>query len=80
MKTVVQEEETGCGLACMAMLAGESYQSARQLSARGGELKCELAGDRVRFGGRAMPFLEAFHGPIRLEGERDCPAWCRTPE
>lgn len=30
---------------------------ARQVSARGGELFCELAGDRVRIGGRAAPYL-----------------------
>jgi len=31
---------------------------ARQLSARGGELQCELRGDRVRIGGRAVGYLE----------------------
>ena len=31
---------------------------ARQVSARGGELFCELAGDRVRMGGRAVLYLE----------------------
>jgi predicted PhzF superfamily epimerase YddE/YHI9 len=30
---------------------------ARQVSARGGELFCELVGDRVRIGGRATPYL-----------------------
>ena len=37
---------------------GRTRLSARQLSARGGELTCELAGDRVRIGGRVGPFLE----------------------
>ncbi len=32
--------------------------SARQLSARGGELQCRLRGDRVLLGGRAVPYLE----------------------
>ena len=31
---------------------------ARQASARGGELFCQLAGDRVRIGGRAVKYLE----------------------
>jgi len=30
---------------------------ARQISRRGGELYCELAGDRVRIGGKAVLFL-----------------------
>ena len=33
MKAIVQEEETGCGLACVAMLAGESYQAVREVAA-----------------------------------------------
>ncbi|MFW5910855.1 MAG: hypothetical protein ACOCUJ_03350 [Thiohalospira sp.] len=33
MKAIVQEEKTGCGLACVAMLAGESYQSVREVAA-----------------------------------------------
>lgn len=37
--------------------------SARQISARGGELNCELAGDRVKLKGQAAFYLE---GTIRL--------------
>jgi PhzF family phenazine biosynthesis protein len=36
---------------------GKTTLSARQLSARGGELCCELVGDRVRIGGRAVLYL-----------------------
>ncbi len=36
---------------------GKSKLAARQISARGGELSCELAGDRVRIGGRAVTYL-----------------------
>jgi PhzF family phenazine biosynthesis protein len=36
---------------------GKTKLSARQVSARGGELACELAGDRVRIGGRAVTYL-----------------------
>lgn len=32
--------------------------NARQVSARGGELRCELAGDRVKIAGRAALYLE----------------------
>lgn len=37
---------------------GKTRLLARQLSARGGTLRCELAGDRVRLGGRAVLYLE----------------------
>jgi PhzF family phenazine biosynthesis protein len=36
---------------------GRARLTARQISARGGELSCELAGDRVRIGGRAVTYL-----------------------
>ncbi len=37
---------------------GKTQMFARQLSARGGELFCELAGDRVKIGGNAVTFLK----------------------
>lgn len=42
---------------------GKSELLARQVSARGGELRCELHGDRVHIAGQAVPFLE---GQVRL--------------
>jgi PhzF family phenazine biosynthesis protein len=42
---------------------GKTHLYARQISKRGGELYCELHGDRVTIAGRAAPFLE---GVIRL--------------
>lgn len=36
---------------------GKAALHARQVSARGGELWCELAGDRVRIAGRCVPYL-----------------------
>jgi predicted PhzF superfamily epimerase YddE/YHI9 len=42
---------------------GRTKLRARQVSARGGELDCELAGDRVRIGGTAVLYLR---GEIRL--------------
>jgi PhzF family phenazine biosynthesis protein len=36
---------------------GRTRLTARQLSRRGGELSCELQGDRVRIAGRAVPYL-----------------------
>ena len=36
---------------------GRTSLSARQISARGGALECELAGDRVRIGGRCAPYM-----------------------
>jgi len=42
---------------------GKSRMSARQISARGGELAVELAGERVRIAGRVAPYLE---GRIRV--------------
>ncbi|MCM8738026.1 PhzF family phenazine biosynthesis protein [Azospirillum sp. A1-3] len=37
---------------------GKSVLTARQVSARGGDLLCELAGDRVKIGGQAVLYLE----------------------
>jgi predicted PhzF superfamily epimerase YddE/YHI9 len=37
---------------------GRSQFQARQISERGGELKCERAGDRVLISGKAVLFLE----------------------
>jgi predicted PhzF superfamily epimerase YddE/YHI9 len=42
-----------------------THLEARQLSARGGELRCELRGDRVRIGGQAVSYLD---GVIEIEG------------
>lgn len=42
---------------------GKTHLYARQISKRGGELYCELHGDRVTIAGRAAPFLE---GMIRI--------------
>ncbi|WP_445383466.1 PhzF family phenazine biosynthesis protein [Robiginitalea sp. IMCC43444] len=38
---------------------GKNKLSARQLSARGGELKCEFHGDRVRIAGQAITYMTA---------------------
>lgn len=43
---------------------GKNEMFARQVSKRGGELFCELAGDRVKIGGNAVTFLK---GEIYLE-------------
>jgi PhzF family phenazine biosynthesis protein len=37
---------------------GKNVLEARQVSQRGGRLHCQLAGDRVRIGGRAVLYLE----------------------
>jgi len=37
---------------------GKTEMFARQISARGGELFCELRGDRVKIGGNAVPYLK----------------------
>jgi len=42
---------------------GKTSLRARQISHRGGELRCELAGERVRIGGQAAGYLE---GEIEL--------------
>jgi predicted PhzF superfamily epimerase YddE/YHI9 len=39
---------------------GRRELAARQVSRRGGELWCELRGDRVRIAGHVAPFLEGF--------------------
>ncbi|MNO96466.1 Phenazine biosynthesis-like protein [compost metagenome] len=37
---------------------GKTQMNARQVSARGGELRCELLGDRVLIGGQATLYLK----------------------
>lgn len=44
---------------------GRTHFEARQLSARGGALRCELRGDRVRIGGQAVSYLD---GVIEIAG------------
>ncbi|HEX6126136.1 MAG TPA: PhzF family phenazine biosynthesis protein [Pyrinomonadaceae bacterium] len=46
---------------------GKEKLFARQVSERGGELYCELAGDRVKIGGNAVLYLK---GEIFVEAER----------
>lgn len=46
-----------------ALKLGKLQLQARQLSARGGELHCELKGQRVLIGGRVVPYLD---GTIHL--------------
>ena len=41
-----------------AQQLGKNELHARQMSARGGELYCELFGDRVRIAGRAVDYME----------------------
>ncbi len=41
-----------------AQRLGKTHMSARQISRRGGDLDCELRGDRVWIGGRAVKVLE----------------------
>lgn len=50
-----------------AQRLGKQKLMARQVSARGGELACELMGDRVRIGGKAVLYLR---GEIQLEDAR----------
>jgi len=54
---------------------GKNELYARQISKRGGELFCELRGDRVRIGGNAVLYLK---GEIYLEaaGEKSLSADC----
>ncbi len=42
---------------------GKNRLESRQISARGGELACELVGERVKIGGRAVLYM---HGTIEL--------------
>jgi len=47
-----------------AKQTGKTVFHARQVSSRGGELFCELVGDRVRIAGRAVKYLE---GSIEID-------------
>lgn len=50
---------------------GKNTLFARQVSKRGGEVHCELAGDRVKLGGDAVLYLK---GEIYVEAERSVAA------
>ncbi|MFN2501696.1 MAG: PhzF family phenazine biosynthesis protein [Pyrinomonadaceae bacterium] len=50
---------------------GKNKLFARQVSARGGELHCEVAGDRVKIGGQAVLYLK---GAIYVEAEKSAGA------
>lgn len=50
---------------------GKTQMFARQLSSRGGEIWCELAGDRVKIAGQAVLYLK---GEIYVEAERSVTA------
>lgn len=50
---------------------GKAQMFARQLSSRGGEIWCELAGDRVKIAGQAVLYLK---GEIYVAGERSVTA------
>ena len=50
---------------------GKNTLFARQLSKRGGEIYCELAGDRVKLGGDAVLYLK---GEVYVEAERSIAA------
>ena len=54
-----------------AGVLGKNELFARQVSKRGGELFCELAGDRVKIGGNAVLYLK---GEIYVETERSVAA------
>ena len=66
-KGVAEDPVTGSAHAALAPLwarrLGKSRLKARQLSARGGTLDCEVQQGRVLIRGRAIPYLE---GVIRL--------------
>ena len=49
----------GLAHALAAARLGKRQLHARQISARGGELFCEMAGERVYIGGRAVLFSKA---------------------
>lgn len=48
-----------------AQRLGRDRMEARQMSARGGDVRCELAGKRVKISGSAVLFLE---GEIQIQG------------
>jgi predicted PhzF superfamily epimerase YddE/YHI9 len=68
-KGVPEDPVTGsahCELAPFwAARLGRTRLAARQVSARGGELACELHGERVRIGGHVAPYLR---GEVEVEG------------
>ena len=54
---------------------GKTRLHARQVSRRGGELFCELSGERVRIGGRAVCYLEGTIEVPQDENRKRRPSW-----
>ena len=76
MKRIVQQDETDCGIACIAMLAGKSYKNVRDVAVNECDLefKGELYTDtaalaglgtkyKLEIGGRRLKFKEFEHLP-----------------
>jgi PhzF family phenazine biosynthesis protein len=49
---------------------GKTVLKARQISARGGELFCELRGERVGIGGRATTYMQGFMNIDVFQGQK----------
>jgi len=77
MKVVVQEEETGCGLACVAMLAGERYRSVREAAA---ELGVSAADEALWSDTAPVRRLLAHFGIKAEAGEVPFSGWAHLPE
>lgn len=76
IQTVVQQHESGCGLACVAMLSGRSYAAVRQRAAQLGivaederlwsqtdYVRCLLADCGVAIAAEEQPFVSWDHLP-----------------
>ena len=76
MKIIIQEDSTGCGIACAAMLAGKSYQVVKKKAKSLGiltddadlysdthHLKNLLASYNILIGKKKVPFKDWSHLP-----------------
>jgi len=77
MRVVIQEETTGCGLACVAMLAGMSYAAVREAAAELGI----YAADEALFSDSAyVRRLLAHFGVEADRKETPFTAWAQLPD
>jgi ABC-type bacteriocin/lantibiotic exporter with double-glycine peptidase domain len=77
MEAVIQEEATGCGLACVAMLAGESYSAVR---AEAAVLGIRAEDERLWSDTGHVRRLLAHYGIATEAGETPFRGWTGLPE
>src|ERR1051325_2276111 len=76
MKVVLQEDETGCGFACVAMIAGKTYAEVKQAA---GKLGVSVKDKKLSSDTRYVRRLLARFGVRASEKEKPFVSWDALP-